>query len=262
VTNEPRKASDILVEVESKLDKLLTLVANVDNNNKIISNKLNDLALAVGKAATAAPKYTAEAIQNLPPRSPIDSFTVTDPERQVPINADHKLPETAAPKGFRRTSRPDALEGDGAYRTQPTKEPEVKFPVQMPKGMPPPGRTAGEVVVPPPQQPVVPSAKQQVPGPKNALAQNAIPVMQRVVDKNGKSVFLADVEITDLSSAQPIFKARTNGTGKWMASLGVGAYRVTIRKGGNKVKDGMEAVQDIQVNGNESPLELQTLIIK
>ena len=262
MTNEPRKASDILVEVESKIDKLLTLVANVDNNNKIISNKINDLAQIVNKASVAAPKYTAEAIQNVPPKSPIDAFTVTDPERQVPINADHKLPETAAPKGFRRTSRPDALEGDGSYRTQPTKEPEVRFPVQMPKGMPPPGRTAGEVVVPPPTQTSPPKQQSPIPNAKNALAQNAIPVMQRVVDKNGKSVFLADVEITDLSNAQPIFKARTNGTGKWMGSLSVGAYRVTIRKGGNKVKDGMEAIQDIQVKGDVSPLELPLLIIK
>jgi len=262
VTNEPRKASDILVEVESKLDRLFTLMTNVDNNNKIISNKLNDLAQAMSKTAASTPKYTAETVQHLPPRSPIDSFTVTDPERQVPINADHKLPEAAAPKGFRRTSRSDALEGDDVYRTQPTQESSApKYPVQMPKGMPPPGRTPPEVIVPAPQQAVSPS-KSPAASPKNALAQNAIPVMQRVVDKNGKSVFLADVEITDLSSAQPIFKARTNGTGKWMASLGVGAYRVTIRKGGNKVKDGMEAIQDIQVNGNESPLELQTLIIK
>jgi hypothetical protein len=92
--------------------------------------------------------------------------------------------------------------------------------------------------------------------------QGQIPVMQRCVDKNGKSLFLAPVEIVDLSTGQPVFKTRTNGTGKWMASLGIGAYRVTITKQASMNKEKLEAVQDIQVDGAQSPLELPMMIIK
>ena len=92
--------------------------------------------------------------------------------------------------------------------------------------------------------------------------QNSIPVVQRILNKDGKSVFLADVEITDLASSQSVYKGRTNGTGKWMASLGVGAYRVVIRKKESAQQARMEAIQDVQVDGSRSPLELQTLIIK
>jgi hypothetical protein len=61
---------------------------------------------------------------------------------------------------------------------------------------------------------------------------------------------------------QMSFKTRTNGTGKWMASLALGNYRVTIRKHDSATNTKLEATQDIQVDGTQSPLELQALIIR
>lgn len=271
--NTPRKASDILLELVSKVDVLVSSQRAHDLDIKILSNKLNEVMRLLEKQSAAPQKITVEAVNTMPPTpSPFHQLPVTDPERQVPISAESGLPLDNSPKGFRRTSRPETFEGDNAYLAkqppQPSKpqQPQPKFPVQMPK--PPPGRAPGDMAtqptptmdVKPPQQQQ--QAPQQPKSKQTAPPQHAIPVMQRIVDKSGKSVFLADVEIVDHQTATTVFKTRTNGTGKWMASLGAGSYQVTVRKGASMSKEKVEAVQEIQVSGNESPLELQTMIIR
>jgi hypothetical protein len=47
-----------------------------------------------------------------------------------------------------------------------------------------------------------------------------------------------------------------------MASLPIGAYRVLIRKRESLTKEKLEAAQDIQVDGSQSPLDLPIMIIK
>lgn len=262
--SEQRKASEILLDLESKLDKLISLTESQGLSNRILSNKLNEVMTALSKQASSPGKITVEAVNATVPTTPLKSFQPIDPERQISIFAETKLPETDSPKGFRRTSRPETFSEANASPAIPPQPQQVpKFPVQMVKGGPPPGReVTPEAIVSLPKPVVPPQAPTNKPV-KAPLAQNAVPVHQRVVDKNGKSIFLADVEVVDAASGQPVHKTRTNGTGKWMASLGVGAYRVAIRKreGLNKDKAALEAIQDIQVDGEKSPLELQTLII-
>ena len=302
---EPRKATDVLLDVESKVSMLLDIIRAQDLNIKVLSNKLNDVIGRLEKQQVAPPKIVVEAVQT----NAAAAFTqvpVGDPERNIPVTAESKLPQTDTPQGFRRTSRPETFAGDNAYLPHP--EREMKMPVQLPKTapmgrqgvMPPPGRGPDSSVVIPPEAtnprnkkgvmtgpapkgspfapPGSPNPMMTPPGSPNPMmvappppedagpsvqhTPGNIPVMQRCVDKNGKSVFLADVEIVDLSTAQPIFKTRTNGTGKWMASLGIGAYRVTINKRASQNKEKLEAVQDIQVDGAQSPLELPMIIIK
>lgn len=266
MSNEPRKATDILLELEAKIDNLAGLIKAQTFAQQILSNKLNELNDNLAKQKTVPSKITVEAVNTKPaPVSPLASFKPSDPERQIPIAAGTALPETMEPKGFRRTSRPESFAGDDAYLNAASpEEMQPKFPMQLPKG-PPPGRGPDAEVIVQPKQPakqVAPPAQQTQQAVKAQTVQNAIPVVQRVVNRDGKSIFLADVEITDLSTAQSIFKTRTNGTGKWMASLGAGAYRVSIRKKGTSTSERMEAIQDIQVDGSQSPLELQTVIIK
>ena len=267
MANEPRKASEVLLELETKIDSLTSLVKAQSFANQLLSNKITDLIQSLTKQQQSAPpQIRAEAVNTLPraPISPLHTFQSADPERQIPIPAESKLPETNEPHGFRRTSRPESFAGDDAYLGQQGSN--IKMPTQMPKG-PPPGRgLEAEVVIPkqaPKQQVQQPAQPQnQQPIPKQSVIQNAVPVVQRAVNGDGKPLFLADVEIVDMSTFQPVTKTRTNGTGKWMASLGAGAYRVTIRKKGGTNSDKVEAVQDIQVDGTQSPLELKTIIIK
>jgi len=269
VTTEPRKASDILLELEKKLDIALNIIRTQDLNIKILSNKLNGIVETLEKKSIETPKFTVEAINSIPQARMLPPQVQVGDDRNLLVSPDDKLPLETEPRGFRRTSRPETFAGDDAYLAKPSGAVTPKYPVQMPgappgrnPNAPPPGREA-EVVVPAQPKPKVavapapePTKQQQV------LLQNAVPVMQRVVNAHGKSLFLADVEIIDLTTMQQVVKTRTNGTGKWMASLGIGDYRVIIRKLEAATKERLEVTQEIHIDGSQSPFELQTVIIK
>lgn len=268
--NGQRTASDVLLDLEKKLDVALNTIRTQELNIKIISNKLNSVLEALDKLSEAPKKITVEAVNTTRPPMPISQFqqlSALDPEKQIPISSESKLPQEDSPKGFRRTSRPETFAGDDAYLVKPKAEVTPKFPPQMPK--PPPGRSVGdppvtkmaEVVVPSPKTQSKQTSNRQQPRSQNVI-QNAIPVMQRVVNGSGNSLFLADVEIIDAATMQTVFKTRTNGTGKWMASLAVGNYAVIIRKMDPIAQETVETTQDIIVDGTVSPLELQAIIIK
>jgi hypothetical protein len=263
---EPRKASDVLLELEQKIDVALSIIRAQDLNIKILSNKLNAVLEALEKKGVEPPKFTVEPVHTARPIAPMVSPfhqpIPLDEERQIPVESEFKLPLEKEPQGFRRTSRPETFAGDDAYRPP---SPKMSLPQDRHPSTPPPGRTA-EVIVPPTitdkkvaldRVPV--KVQERVPV---QVVQNAIPVQQRVVNKHGKSLFLADVEIIDMGSMQQIVKTRTNGMGKWMASLGIGQYRVIIRKMENATKERLEVTQDIEIDGTQSTVELQTVIIK
>jgi hypothetical protein len=276
--SEPRKASEVLLELESKLDKLISLSEAQILSFKILSNKLNEVLTVLQRPGGVANKITVEAVNTAPvskiPVSPLEHFTPTDPERQVPVFASARLSTTDSPEGFRRTSRPETFIDDPRSDPAPVLQVPAapKYPVQVIKGAPPPGRGSNaEIAVPVlPSKPVIAETKPVstvIPQTKEAHdkeSHDSIPVFQRVVDKNSKSIFMADVEIIDVATNTSIHKTRTAGTGKWMASLVPGNYRVIIKKQQNlnKEKELLEAIQDIQVTGQVSPLELKMLIIK
>jgi len=272
VTTEPRKASDILLELEKKLDIALNIIRTQDLNIKILSNKLNIIVDSFKNNAIEVPKFTVEAIDNIPKSRMLPTqVQIGDSldEKNILFSPDDKLPLESEPIGFRRTSRPETFAGDDAYLVKPSGAVTPKYPVQVPiappgrnPNAPPPGREA-EVVAPAHAKSkidvkLVPEPKKQ----QQVLLQNAVPVMQRVVNAHGKSLFLADVEIIDLTTIQQVVKTRTNGTGKWMASLGIGDYRVIIRKLEAATKEKLEVIQEIHIDGSQSPFELQTVIIK
>lgn len=240
---EPRKASEVLLDLESKIDLILGIIRAQDSIIKTMSNKINNL---IQNHNSAVPKIIVEAV-NTSPISQLQRTPILDPEKQIIISAENKLPLENSPQGFRRTSRPETFINDpqAGVKAPPGREAEVIVPIEA----------MSKAVV------VVPSPTQKSNTNRNVI-QNAIPVQQRIVDRNGKSVFLADVEITDTNNGAPIFKTRTNGTGKWMASLGMGTYRVVVRKRESLSKEKIEVIQDIQVDGATSPLELKTMIIK
>jgi len=234
--NEPRKASDVLLELENKIDALLGIVRTQDLNLKLMSNKLTELMSSYQKPS--APNIKIEAVNTA--NVPASFKQPAQPEKNINISSEFNLPLDESPKGFRRTSRPETYAGD---ETRPNK-PETPVVHKVPK-----------INVP---AKVTSTKTEEVP----VATGNVVPVVQRVVDKNGKSVFLADVEIINLETNQTIHKVRTNGAGKWMSSLNVGSYRTILRKRDSVTKDKLEIIQDIQVDGTMSPLELKVLIMK
>lgn len=254
---EPRKATDLLLEIEQKLDVVLSIVKNQDQIIKILSNKLNNVLETLEAAKKAPPKITVEAVNTIhrPTTVPIPG-PLSD--REIPILADEQLPMEDSPKGFRRNSRPET------FISQPAPPPAPKPNLSNPN-VPPPGRSIGEVLVPSKATKKVDMntiPKSQQPLNPATINLNAVPVQQRVVNEHGKSLFLADIEIVNLASMETVSKTRTNGTGKWMASLGVGEYRVFIRKLDSATKERLEITQDISVDGQQSPLELKAIIVK
>lgn len=247
---EPRKATDVLLELESKIDVALNIIRTQDLNIKLLSNKLNSILEKLEKQNSPTNKIVVEAV--------VTSPTTNDAEKTIPISSESQLPIDLNPQGFRRTSRPETFSGDNAYLSRTPEIMTAKYPVQIPSSK----SSVAEVVVPNSiSEQVEVGPVEEKPKHKTAPS-SSVPVIQRIVDKNGKSIFLADVEIIDLSSGEQVIKTRTNGTGKWMANLSVGNYRVMIRKRESVSKEKMEVGQDIYVDGSQSPLELQTMIIK
>lgn len=270
MSEEPRKATDVLLSLERKIDELLGIVRSTDLNNKIMSNKLNDL---ITKANQQANKIIVETQQTPMHANFPQSFTqlpAGDPERHIPISAENNLPQTNSPDGFRRNSRPETYANEKQAPQMP-----IQLP-RMPQQQPPPGRSTDDVIfsdynevkVPVQatqktirQPPPMPEMIQEQPMPQ--ALQGQVPVSQRCVDKNGKSIFLADVEVIDMATQQQVFKGRTSAVGKWSVPLSAGGeYRVAIRKRDALTKQQLEGIQDVRVPHNANKLELPMVIIK
>src|SRR5271166_1980801 len=126
-----RKATDVLLDLEVKVDALISLIKSIDLNQKILSNKLNDVIKAQTNQSNNAqqPKFVVEAVQKSNPLQPqIVERPGTDPERNVPIFAEHSIPQIENPQeGNRRLSRPDYDDGNKA-RQQILKPVEIRVP--------------------------------------------------------------------------------------------------------------------------------------
>lgn len=242
--NEPRKASDILLELESKIDQVLSIMQTQDLNIKILSNKLNT---ALDLLAKTQSKITVEAVNTAP------VYRNAEPsDRAIPIFADNNLMVDNKPQNGRRTSREVGPESNA--------EEFVKFPVQIPN-MPVKhvDKDVADIIVP--KQ----TFKKQIakePVVKEDIAHNFIPVSQRVVNGAGKSLFMAEVEIIDANSMNQVFKGRTSSNGKWSAALAVGDYRVFVRKLDSISKEKIECKQDFSIDGFKTPFELTSIVIK
>lgn len=242
-----RKATDVLLDLESKIDTLLDVIRSQDLKLSILSNKLNALLASQSKQVETnnLPKPTIESINTLP--------------KEVLVSSENNLSLEKSPNGFRRTSRPETFSGDNAFLSK-NKQIDAKFPIQIPQN--------AEIIVPKSNKELSLPKKtneelvfKEVPLPQQTNNGNAVPVMQRVVDKNGKSIFLADVEIINSITNDKI-KTRTNGTGKWMSSLVPGKYSVILRKRDAVSKEKIELKQEISVDGKISPLNLPLLLFK
>lgn len=214
---ENRKATDVILDLEAKVDALLSIIRAQDLNIKLISNKLNSILVLLEN--TKAPQYAMEA-----PKS-----------NDIKISSENNILTDNAPKGFKRGSRTENLP-----------EPPKQIKITQDK----------------PQEIIVPNKPEQAKQEEQIHNINKIPVIQRVVDGKGSSIFLADVEIFQLDTGKSISKTRTNGTGKWMASLLTGDYKVIINKRDAMTKEKVKTEQIIRIDGNSSTVELKTLIIK
>lgn len=255
MSQEPRKASDVLLGLENSVSTLIKEVQSQNLLLKIISNKLSDL---LNQKVVEPPKITVEAVNTQSLTQPIVSHV--DLERNIMVSSEDKLGVDTSPQGFRRTSRPETFSGDNSYlnKAPPMRDPAIKYPTQIPR----PNGGAEVIVVPDiaTQNSGVIDAPQ--PPKKSNVSGASVPVKQRIVDGSGKSVFLADVEVFNLESNQSVSKTRTNGTGKWSTSLPYGTYKVVVKKRDSMSKEAKEVSQNLVVDGSSNQIEMPVMIIK
>ncbi len=250
-TPEPRKATDILLAVEAKLDQLLHLSRSQDLNIKILSNKLT--ALTTEFHAAMADDGTA------PPANAEKTASPFIGDTSIP-QVEYKLPMTAAPNGFRRTSRPETF---------------IKEPIQVKPGTSPvpqqaqaqpaellwnPNKPKAPATKPAPPPPA--PAPASPPAPKSAENVAKTPVIQRVLDNNGKSIFNANVEIINTQLNQIVFSNRTSSTGAWQAQLEPGTYKVNVKRQESISKTKINMSMEFSVAASGVLLKLPDMVAK
>lgn len=221
-----RKATDILLDIESMLISLNKVLVDQSFASKLLINKLTKLVDVLENnnsiVKNTAPQVSIEAVDS-------ESFIYPTTQPLVEEN----------PIGIRRTSRPDV------YNIDAEKADNTSF-LMKPESKPERNQDVKDIVFDPSnvKEPKEKKSKSRIGG---------ISVYQRVIDSDGKSVFMANVEF--YQKDELIHKTRTNGAGKWMASLATGKYKVVISKRSSN-KDIKEFVQNINVDGSCSPYEV------
>lgn len=230
-----RKATDVLLSIESKLESLLNHHRTQELNLKILSNKFNSLIENI-------PKYFNDHKQSMTrPQIKIEAADVSPVSKNIPISSDFNLSTDSDPVGFRRTSRPETFEERESPALKETRESAIQKVVKN-----------------------FENTKQQenTPHLPPKLSEGLISqITQRIVDKNQKSIFLAEVEIKSLEG-ELIHKTRTNSIGKWNATLPPGKYRVSASKRESSSKQKIEIFQDVEIDGSKSMMSLPDLIVK
>ncbi len=225
MSDNNRKATDVLLSIENKLEELLNHHRSQDLNLKILSNKLNNFLDLV-------PKMMQPVKEAQPQQPPKFTVEIAD-SAPVPIKVapSIKIEQDSDPVGFRRTSRPETFENKFQ------KQQDVEFTEY--------------------ESPKVEKTK-----PANVKIEDlsSVQVTQRVIDKKQKSIFLAEVEVKTLDG-EIAHKTRTNSVGKWSASLKPGKYRVSVSKKESSLKQKVDLFQDIELKSDRSTIILQDLIV-
>jgi len=228
---DERTAVDVLLAIEQKQDQILRKQNSIDLIEKINSNKLKQVEDKIDHIIGLINEVPGEFDQS----SDMNPFNIaTAPPMKIQEEFAPVMPITtdAEPVGFRRTSRPESYSNPRtAKKNVPT--PSIPLPEMKP---------AKSIE----QPPVSPGMK--------------YPLEQRIVDKNSKAIFKADVEVVD-SNGTTISKTQTGVMGKWSATLAPGKYRVHISKFDSSSNKKMSVAQDLTVDG-KTPKELPMMIIR
>jgi hypothetical protein len=217
---QQRTATDVLLSLEKQVKQLVYMHQTLDLNIKVLSNKLNQLIEAVD-----SPMLANEMEQSMNPIAiakapPMKIVEEFNPTPPIPLASE------TSPVGFRRTGR------EGVQAKNPTKNvptPSIKLPEMK----------APQVIDIPPTT-----------GKK--------PLSQRVVDKNGASLFKADIEILN-QEGHTVWKGQTGATGKWQTALDPGNYRLNVKK--HTTQQNINVAVDLVVN-DSTPRELQLMLVK
>lgn len=224
-----RKATDVLLELEAKIDNILALLKSQDFNLKLLSNKISTIESSL---KDNTPKYQI---------SSEDKF-VDDSKEEDLVDPEFSILQENFPATNRRGTRNDIS----------------PYPAQKQKKE----SSIAEVIVNPSPKIINKNNNEfDFKEYDDSLRPDAqIPVNQKLVDSKGKAVYLADVEIRNIKSNK-VDKTRTNMRGIWMYPLAIGTYEVTIYKKELSSNNKKQIKQKLVVDGTQAPLNLEETII-
>ncbi|HVI41871.1 MAG TPA: hypothetical protein VM577_14570 [Anaerovoracaceae bacterium] len=220
-----RKASDVLLELEKKVDQILQYLKNIDFNNKLILERLNKAPVESAKPIAAAPPPAPQ--RKMPSAGP---YVPPTPPTAV-------APAGKAPAGKTLMTKPvtdyefhEVLDDGENHQIHEDLQPklgrrDIRTPMQQDK-------------------------KTQV--------------QQKIMYPDGKNVILASVEIFTLIpdgkgklEKKLVKQTRTNSSGKWLAALDPGKYSIHIFKTATTNKPVVEQAYEVEIPLSDAPLELE-----
>jgi hypothetical protein len=224
--SDQRKATDILVAIENKVNTLLQIMSSYDMNMKLVLDRTNKIHNYISRLEAEEAAMLKEH----------ETVAIDDDKTVVQTSADHVMTVSETPVGPHRTSRVETY----APMQIPTSPPIQQVPVQR----------------------QTPAPQQQAPTPeKSGSPDRKVPVSQRITDSRGKDLFMATISILD-SDKNLIDTVKTNATGKWQAHLKPGKYHIHIVKTDSATKSKIEAMQELNIPNSNSIVMLPTAIIK
>jgi hypothetical protein len=226
VKTDPRSGSELLRDVERKLDLLQRHVQNLDNNVKIMLGHLNSILNApVEMAQTPQPTRT-ETVR-------LGEDTEPKMYKFEDLPRTHKFEQMAAAQG---------IEVEPAHT-----EPRVKI-VAKPED--PSSLDKNELV-----EEVV--RKGHTRTTRVAKKEGGrVAVSQQIMSPNGNPVFLATVEILQRGSL--VHQTRTKTNGRWSAPLDAGEYMVHVvkRAAPDSGKESIDIRYVVEIPPSDTNLEL------
>lgn len=226
---EPRKASEILLDLEIEVRKLKTTVELQDHLLKMILDNCNKTNTMINVLIDVQPLSQEQRLAIKEQFQSKETIKAISIQPGFPIEVEQEF------KGQRRITR-----GQEATNTKASNA-NIEFKDYM----------ANRKKVP--EESI--SSKEQ-----NIKSEKRVPVTQRVQDNNKKDLFMAEVNLTS-NDGQYTSKTKTNAMGKWQAQLPPGKYLVKVSKMDTTLQKKLESQQEITVPNSNSPVILSTLII-
>lgn len=237
MSEEPRKASEILLGLEDRLHKIEAKLNLYNLTLSMILGKVNSIST------------------NSTPEEPI----ATDPSSADPVKIEAGFPlqaETNFP-GTRRITRPNNMGNKAANANIEFKDYIAQRAADKAAGVIPVKQELSAAKTDNNFKDFLDKKKQS--NVIDVKQERKIPVTQRVQDNNKKDVFMAEVVISN--NGNQILKTKTNAMGKWQAQLPIGNYSVKITKMDAASQKKIESESEIVVPNSNSTVVLSTLVI-
>jgi len=245
-----RTATDILLDIESKLSILERRQQNSENLLKILLGRINQMM--AGVPAPALPEtQSVPQVQMKSPSIPAPSNRI-----QVPATTPEPVGRVINKDNFE--SRPktskfsDMAAAHGVDIDEPSQVIEEKF-VGKPGALPP--DPSGDDMV---EAPARGNSRGQR-GPKNTAGPKSS-ISQVLKSENDSPLFLANIEVFD-ESGTLINQTRTNTKGRWLMALAPGDYQVHVLKRfpPDSGKKPVDTTYQISIPPSDKPMELDPL---